>query len=170
MLAWTRNHGMNLVLPQIKLIEFSRLMGVSYMATLPVRDQTVLCLSGLLHARTCAARYPQGPPGPDPVQTGSPGAALVSRQHPGEAVGRGRRRVACPYLEATFGHVAAFATMLTRRRGDRPDSWRPPSTLTTYATCTASLTGYAVTTTASETDSPCPMARASPRARSTASK
>jgi hypothetical protein len=41
---------MNLVLPQIKFIEVPRLMSVSYTATLPVRDQTVLYLSGLLHA------------------------------------------------------------------------------------------------------------------------
>jgi len=41
---------MNLVLPQIKFIEVPRLMSVSYTATLPVRDQTVLYLSSLLHA------------------------------------------------------------------------------------------------------------------------
>jgi hypothetical protein len=39
---------MNLVLPQIKFIEVPRLMSVSYTATLPVRDQTVLYLSSLL--------------------------------------------------------------------------------------------------------------------------
>ena len=44
----TRNPGMNLVLPQIKFIEVPRLMSVSYTATLPVRDQTVLFLSSLL--------------------------------------------------------------------------------------------------------------------------
>lgn len=48
--AKTRNLGMNLVLPQIKFIEVPRLMRVSYTATLPVRDQTVLYLSSLLHA------------------------------------------------------------------------------------------------------------------------
>ncbi|PFG46912.1 DDE superfamily endonuclease [Amycolatopsis sulphurea] len=41
---------MNLVLPQINFIEVPRLMSVSYTATLPVRDQTVLYLSSLLHA------------------------------------------------------------------------------------------------------------------------
>jgi hypothetical protein len=41
---------MNLVLPQIKFIEVPRLMGVSYTATLPIRDQTVLYVSGLLLA------------------------------------------------------------------------------------------------------------------------
>jgi len=41
---------MNLVLPQINFIGVPRLMSVSYTATLPVRDQTVLYLSGLLHA------------------------------------------------------------------------------------------------------------------------
>jgi hypothetical protein len=46
----TRNLGMNLVLPQINFIEVPRLMSVSYTATLPVRDQTVLYVSGLLHA------------------------------------------------------------------------------------------------------------------------
>jgi DDE superfamily endonuclease len=46
----TRNLGMNLVLPQIKFIEVPRLMSVSYTATLPVRDQTVLYVSSLLHA------------------------------------------------------------------------------------------------------------------------
>lgn len=40
---------MNLVLPQINFIGVPRLMSVSYTATLPVRDQTVLYLSGLLH-------------------------------------------------------------------------------------------------------------------------
>jgi hypothetical protein len=46
----TRNLGKNLVLPQIKFIEVPRLMSVSYTATLPVRDQTVLYLSSLLDA------------------------------------------------------------------------------------------------------------------------
>jgi hypothetical protein len=46
----TRNLGMNLVLPQINFIEVPRLISVSYTATLPVRDQTVLYVSGLLHA------------------------------------------------------------------------------------------------------------------------
>ena len=41
---------MNLVLPQIKFIEVPRLMSVSYTATLPVRDQTVLYVSSLLDA------------------------------------------------------------------------------------------------------------------------
>jgi DDE superfamily endonuclease len=41
---------MNLVLPQINFIGVPRLMSVSYTATLPVRDQTVLYLSDLLHA------------------------------------------------------------------------------------------------------------------------
>jgi hypothetical protein len=41
---------MNLVLPQINFIGVPRLMSVSYTATLPVRDQTVLYLSSLLHA------------------------------------------------------------------------------------------------------------------------
>jgi hypothetical protein len=41
---------MNLVLPQINFIEVPRLMSVTYTATLPVRDQTVLYLSSLLHA------------------------------------------------------------------------------------------------------------------------
>jgi hypothetical protein len=41
---------MNLVLPQINFIEVPRLMSVSYTATLPVRDQTVLYVSSLLHA------------------------------------------------------------------------------------------------------------------------
>lgn len=41
---------MNLVLPQINFIEVPRPMSVTYTATLPVRDQTVLYLSGLLHA------------------------------------------------------------------------------------------------------------------------
>jgi hypothetical protein len=41
---------MNLVLPQIKFIEVPRLMSVSYTATLPIRDQTVLYVSGLLQA------------------------------------------------------------------------------------------------------------------------
>jgi hypothetical protein len=41
---------MNLVLPEIKFIGVPRLMSVSYTATLPVRDQTVLYVSSLLHA------------------------------------------------------------------------------------------------------------------------
>jgi hypothetical protein len=41
---------MNLVLPQINFIGVPRLMSVSYTATLPIRDQTVLYLSSLLHA------------------------------------------------------------------------------------------------------------------------
>jgi hypothetical protein len=41
---------MNLGLPQINFMEVPRLMSVSYIATLPVRDQTVLYVSGLLHA------------------------------------------------------------------------------------------------------------------------
>jgi DDE superfamily endonuclease len=45
-----RNCGMNLVLPQINFIGVPRRMSVSYTATLPVRDQTVLYLSSLLHA------------------------------------------------------------------------------------------------------------------------
>jgi hypothetical protein len=43
---------MNLVLPQINFIEVPRLMSVSYTATLPVRDQTVLYLSGTAEARS----------------------------------------------------------------------------------------------------------------------
>jgi hypothetical protein len=41
---------MNLVLPQINFIGVPRLMSVSYTATLPVRERTVLYLSSLLHA------------------------------------------------------------------------------------------------------------------------
>jgi hypothetical protein len=41
---------MKSVLPQINFTEVLRLMSVTYTATLPVRDQTVLYLSGLLHA------------------------------------------------------------------------------------------------------------------------
>jgi hypothetical protein len=41
---------MNWVLPQINFIGVPRLMSVSYTATLPIRDQTVLYLSSLLHA------------------------------------------------------------------------------------------------------------------------
>lgn len=41
---------MNSVLLQINFIEVPRLMSVTYTATLPVRDQTVLYLSSLLHA------------------------------------------------------------------------------------------------------------------------
>lgn len=41
---------MKVALRKINFIEVPRLMSVSYTATLPVRDQTVLYLSGLLHA------------------------------------------------------------------------------------------------------------------------
>jgi hypothetical protein len=41
---------MNLVLPQINFMGVPRLMSGTYTATLPVRDQTVLYLSSLLHA------------------------------------------------------------------------------------------------------------------------
>jgi hypothetical protein len=44
---------MNSVLPQIKFIEVPRLMSASYIATLPVRDQTVPHLSSLLQAESC---------------------------------------------------------------------------------------------------------------------
>jgi hypothetical protein len=40
---------MKMVLPQINFTEVLRLMSVTYTATLPVRDQTVLYLSSLLH-------------------------------------------------------------------------------------------------------------------------
>ncbi|PKW16685.1 DDE superfamily endonuclease [Saccharopolyspora spinosa] len=42
---------MNLVLPQINFIGVPRLMSVTYTATLPVRDLTVLYLSSLLHTQ-----------------------------------------------------------------------------------------------------------------------
>ena len=46
----TRNPGMKAVLPKINFIEVPRLMSVTYTATLPVREQTVLYLSSLLRA------------------------------------------------------------------------------------------------------------------------
>src|SRR2546421_1885818 len=41
---------MKVVLPKINFVEVPRLMSVSYTASLPVRDQTVLYVSSLLHA------------------------------------------------------------------------------------------------------------------------
>jgi hypothetical protein len=46
----TQNPGMKVLLPKINFIGVLRSMSVTYAATLPVRDQTVLYLSSLLVA------------------------------------------------------------------------------------------------------------------------
>jgi hypothetical protein len=77
---------------------------------------------------------------------------------------------ACPHLKDTATHVAAFAEMLTGRHGERLDSWRPHSTLTTCPTCTASSPDCGATTRQSATASRCPTAQEPWKAMSTASK
>jgi hypothetical protein len=47
---------MKILLPQINFTEVPRPVSVTYTAALPVRDQTVLYLSSLLHA-SCAYDY-----------------------------------------------------------------------------------------------------------------
>ena len=80
---------MNLVLPQINFTEVPRLMSVSYTATLPVRDQTVLYVSSLLHAE----RVRRGTRTGSRVLSTFTQSVLVLRwflgRHPREAVGRG---------------------------------------------------------------------------------
>jgi hypothetical protein len=79
---------MNLVLPQINFMGVPRLMSVTYTATLPVRDQTVLYLSSLLHAERARRGTHTGSRVPTPFTQ----SVLVLRwflgRHPREAVGR----------------------------------------------------------------------------------
>jgi hypothetical protein len=79
---------MNLVLPQINFMGVPRLMSVTYTATLPVREQTVLYLSSLLHAE----RVRRGTRTGSRVLTCFTQAILVLRwflgRHPRDATGR----------------------------------------------------------------------------------
>jgi hypothetical protein len=84
----TRNPGMNLVLPQINFMGVPRLMSVTYTATLPVREQTVLYLSSLLHAE----RVRRGTRTGSRVLSTVTQSVLVLRRflgrHPRDATGR----------------------------------------------------------------------------------
>ena len=63
-------------------------MSITYTATLPVRDETVLYLSGSAAHRASAARHPHREAGVDLLPAGRAGPALVARRHPDEPVGR----------------------------------------------------------------------------------
>ena len=103
---------MNLVLPQINFIEVPHLMSVSYTATLPVGDQTVLYLSGLLHTE----RVRRGTRTGRRVLTPFKQAVLVLRWFQGErdipALGRDHRvsrATAYRYLHEGIDVLAAQA-------------------------------------------------------------
>jgi hypothetical protein len=66
-------------------------MSVTYVAVLPVRDETVEFLAGLLAAERARRGYPHRYEGVVLSGPGGAFAALVLRRHPDEAVGRGQR-------------------------------------------------------------------------------